>query len=424
MLFQNSYRRGLKIRNEARETTTSLQTVANWLNLPADELDIRGSRSLKEITVYTCIKILSEAVGKLPIKAYQDQGGKRKASEHYLYPLLKLRPNPYMSAMDFWKCLEVQRNIWGNAFAWLDVPRVGRNAGKIIGIYPLFSPQMTIWVDDVGLLSSVNSVWYVYTDNAGIQHKLTANDLLHFKGLSINGIAGLSTIETLRNTIENAKASANFLNTSYKKGMQVSGLVHYVGDLGPKEQETFKNGFETMSSGLANANRIALMPIGYQFQPIQLTLTDAQFVENTKLTIQQLTAAFGIKLHQVNYLEKASYASTSEANREFYVDTLMAILTMYEQELTYKLFTDPELADGYYLKFNADAILRGDFDARMNGYTKAVQAGIKTPNECRNLEEDEPKPGGDDLLVNGALKRLIDLPLNTKGGKNNNGQSA
>jgi HK97 family phage portal protein len=383
--------------------TGDLSTLAEFLGMTTDELNVTGSNALKEITVYTCIRILADTLSKLPLKIYQDKDGKKKASDHYLYSMLKLRPNPYMSASNFWKCLETQRNIHGNSFAWIERVKTGRNAGKITGFYPLDSTRMQIYVDDVGLLSSKNKVWYIYTDKKGNQYKIDSNDILHFNGLTMDGIAGLSPIETLKNTIENAASSGKFLNNSFKNGMQTKGIVQYVGDLDSKAENTFRTKFEEMSSGLKNANRISLLPIGYQFQPISLKMTDAQFLENSQLTIRQLTAAFGIKLHQVNDLVKASYASTSEANREFYVDTLMAILTMYEQELIYKCFNTIEIDDGFYAKFNADVILSGDIKSRYEAYRTAIQAGFKTPNEVRELEEDEPKDGGDVLLVNGNM---------------------
>lgn len=372
-------------------------SLADWLGINADTLEISGTKSLKEVTVYTCIKILSETLAKLPLKIYQDKGGVRKASDHYLYTLLKLRPNPYMSAVDFWKCLETQRNIYGNAYA---APDILRN-GKIIGLYPLDASRMSVYVDDVGLLSSSNSVWYIYTDNTGTQHKFNPDEILHFKGVTTNGLVGLSVIEALRGSIENAKASEDFLNNSYKNGMQSAGIINYVGDLSPAAEQTFRDKFEQMSSGLKNANRISLLPIGYQYQSMALKLTDAQFLENSRFTIQQLTAAYGIKPHQVNDQTKTSFASTAEANREFYTDTLLSILTMYEQEISYKLFLDKEIADGYYVKFNADVILRADQQKRYAAYAVAIQNGFKMPNEIRAMEEDPPDPDGDQLIVNG-----------------------
>lgn len=402
MLFRNR-RRKIKNAEITPYWSPDFDELMTFLGIASDDLNVHGKNALKEIVVYVCIKILSDTMSKLPCKIYQDSGGIRKATDHYLYPLLKLRPNPYMSASDFWKCLEGQRNIYGNSYAWLDFVQNGKNAGKVQGIYPLDSTRMRIYVDDVGLLSSRNSIWYVYTDNMGNQYKLKSTDLLHFKGLTTDGLVGISPIEALKNSIENAAAAEQFLNNSFKNGMQTAGIINYVGDLSPQAEQTFREKFEKMSSGLANANRISLLPIGFTYQPIAIKLTDAQFLENTQLTERQIAAAFGIKLHQINDLEKASYASTSEANREFYVDTLMAILTMYEQELTYKLFLPQEIMAGYYIKFNADVILRGDIKTRYEAYATAIQNGIKTPNEVRALEEDPPLEGGDQLLLNGNM---------------------
>src|SRR5690606_21297896 len=155
--------------------------------------------------------------------------------------------------------------------------------------------------------------------------------------------------------------------------------------------------------GLKNANRVSLLPIGYQYQPISIKLTDAQFLENTELTIRQIAAAFGVKMHQLNELTRATHTNVEHQQREFYIDTLMDILTGYEQELTYKLFTDQELEEGYYIKFNVNAILRADPKTRYEGYQKAIQSGFMTPNEVRALEELEPKEGGDRLLINGNM---------------------
>lgn len=378
-------------------------TLMSLLGKTPDSINVSGKNALKEIVVYTCIKILADTMSKLPCKIYQDSEGIRKATDHYLYPYLKLRPNPYMSASDFWKTLETQRNIYGNSYVWIDFVQLGRNAGKIQGLYPLDSTKMRIYVDDVGLLSTKNNVWYVYTDNLGNEYKLKASEILHFKGLTSDGLVGISPIEALKLHIENASAAEQFLNNSFKNGMQTAGIVNYVGELSPQAEENFRKNFERMANGLQNANRISLLPIGYTYQPIAIKLTDAQFLENTMLTERQIAAAFGIKLHQINDLEKTSYASTSEANREFYVDTLMAILTMYEQELTYKLLLPREIAQGYYIKFNADVILRGDPKSRYEAYAVAIQNGFKTPNEVRALEEDPPLEGGDQLLLNGNM---------------------
>jgi len=378
------------------------------LGIEVDEISYRGKNALKEATVFACIRILADAVGKLPIKTYQDKEGKQSAAGHYLAPLLKLRPNPWMGSRDFFKCLEVQRNIHGNAYAWLEIKTKGRNAGRVTGMYPLDATRVKIYIDDVGLLPGKGKLWYTYTDNKGTEYRIDPDEMLHFKGLTFDGIVGLTPLEQLKSTIENAGAASQYLNNSFKTGLQTKGIIHYVGDLSPDAQKTFREKFESMASGLKNANRVSLLPIGYQFQPLSLTMHDAQFLENTQLTIKQIAAAFGVKNHQLNDLDRATHTNISEQQREFYIDTLMDILTGYEQELTYKLFTQKELDDGYYIKFNVNAILRADPKTRYEGYRIAIQSGFLTANEVRALEELEAKEGGDRLLINGNMVPIED----------------
>lgn len=385
--------------NKTEEISINDKELLKWLGINVEDIDIQGKNSLKQATVFGCIRVLSDTVSKLPIKIYQNKDGIKKVADHYLGSLLKLRPNPYMSASDFWKCVEVQRNIYGNAYVALDF----NNRGQVTGLYPLDSSKMQIFIDDVGLLNFSNKIWYIYTDNLGHKIKFKSDELLHFKGLTTDGIVGLSVIDQLKHLIQNGKSSEEYINKFFKNGLQVKGLVQYVGDLNHEAEQTFINEFERMSSGLKNAHRIAMLPLGYQFQPISQSLVDAQFLENSQLTIRQIAAMFGVKMHQLNDLDRATHTNIAEQQRGFYIDTLQSILTMYEQELIYKLFLNTEIRKGYYIKFNVDAILRANIETRYNAYRIAIQSGFKTPNEVRELEEDEAKDGGDKLLVNGNM---------------------
>jgi len=378
--------------------------IAELLEIKLDNLPLTAANSAKEITVCTCIKIRSETVAKLPVKIYQtDETGAQKSVNDYRYQLLKLRPNPYMSAFDFWRCMQTQVDTYGNAYALIDSAATGRNAGKIQGLYPVKSEQMRVYVDNVGLLSGKNKVWYLYRDDTGNEIPLDSDSVIHLKGFTYDGLIGITPLEYLRTTIENARCATDYLNASYKHGLQTGGILQYTGDLSPELQQEYRVRYEQLMSGVGNANRLSVIPIGLTYTPIALKMTDAQFIENTLLTIQQLTAAYGIKPHQVNDQTKTSYASTSEANREFYTDTMMAVLMMHEQELNYKLFTESEIAAGYYVKFNADAILRADPETRYAMYAKAVQNMLLTPDECRAMEENPHMDGGDVLYGNSAL---------------------
>lgn len=416
------FRRALERRStEYTEYSLNDPALLDFLGLSPGEVNVYGKNALKEATVYACIKILAESLSKLPLKIYrEDETGVNKAVKHYLYKLLKLRPNPYMSASDFAKCNETQRNIYGNAYVNIEMDEKGR----IVGFWPIDASKVRIWIDDIGLFSSKNHIWYE-VDVGTERRKLVPNEILHFKsGVTLDGIVGVPPLDYLRATVENAAAAGRFINNFYKQGLQVKGIVQYVGDLNPEAQKKFREKFEEMSSGLKNSHRIALMPIGYEFKPISLTMSDAQFLENTELTIRQIATAFGIKMHQLNDLSRATHTNVAEQQRQFYVDTLLPILTMYEQEMTYKLFLDSELDDGYYVKFNVDSMLRSDIKTRYEAYGIGIEKGFITPNEARALEEKPPLPGGDQLVFNGNVIPLTMAGQQYMKGGGDSGQSS
>lgn len=394
---------GIKEKRETLELNVDDRRLLEVLGIDLDDINVKGKSALKIDTVYACVRIRSESVAKLPLKVYQeDESGVQSQKRHQIYQLLKLRPNPYMSAFDFWKVIEAQNCLYGNAYANIEFDR----KGNVVGLWPMDTSRVKIVVDDDTSLSGIamprSHVAYK-VDLGYEQRKLKADEVLHFKGgVTLDGLVGLSPLDCLKGTLENGASASKFVNNFYKQGLQVKGLVQYVGDLDEKAKRNFREKFEAMSSGLNNSHRIALLPVGYQFQPISISMHDAQFLENNQLTIRQIAAAFGIKMHQLNDLTRATHTNVAEQQNEFYTDTLQPILTMYEQELTYKLLLDEEIQEGYFFRFNIDAILRADLKTRYEAYRIGVQGGFLKANEARAKENLPPAEGGDELLVNGS----------------------
>lgn len=405
MIFRNMLQ---SVRNESRETISLKdRRLLELLGIEPDEINIRGKKALRELTVYSCVRIRSEFMSVLPLKVYRDANGISKATDHYLYLLLKLRPNPHMTSSDFKKAMEAQRTMFGNGYANIEYETKGPNAGRVKALWPMDATKVKVVVDDSDSIPSVlggrSRVAYIVDVGNGEQRKLMPEDVLHIKGVTLDGLVGIPPVEVLRASIENAAASIKYINQFFRHGLQTRGIVQYVGDLDQQAKETFRKRFEEMSSGLNNAHRISLLPVGYQFQPIQISLTDAQFIENTELTLRQIAAAFGVKMHQLNDLDRATHTNIAEQQREFYAATGQAMVTSYEEEFTHKLFLDSEIKAGYYLKFNVDAIIRADIKTRYEAYRIGIQGGFLKPNEVRAKEEMEPDPYGDKLLANGNM---------------------
>lgn len=402
---------GRRFFNATNKETVSIndRRLLEMLGLDPDEVSVRGKRGLNEATVYACVKILSESVAKLPLKIHQeDENGTRKATDHYLYRLLKTRPNPIMTSSHMFGALEAQRNLYGNAVAWMEVGRDGR----IKSVWPLDMERVQIVIDETGILGTPERIWYVVNVD-GEDRKLRPDEVLHFRTFTIDGLVGIAPLDKLRSLIEIGAQGTNYLNAFFKQGLTARGIVQYVGDLDDARQEQFRKRFERMASGLKNAHRVVPMPIGFQYQPLSHTLADAQFLENSELTIRQIANAFGIKMHQLNDLSRATHTNIEEQQKHFYVDTLQAILTAYEQEADYKLFLEREADAGYYVKFNVDAITRSDIKTRYEAYRIGIHGGFLAPNEARALEDMSPVEGGESPVIG---KGMIPLSQLGKGG--------
>ena len=362
---------------------------------------ISGKKALKENTVYICTKVRAESIGKLSLKVYKES---EEYNEHELYYLLKYKPNPLMNSINFWKCIEAQRTLKGNAYAYIE-----RNKkGQVTGIYPIDSDNVTKVIDDNNFLSSLSKVWYIVIDNKGIKHKLYSDEILHFIGdITLDGLIGIAPLEYLKCTVENGRATQEFVNKFFKNGLSTKGVIQYVGDLDEKAKRTFRKEFESMSNGLENAHSVSLLPLGYQFQPLSLSMADAQFLENSKLTKREIAAAFGMKSYHLNDLERATFNNLTEQQKDFYITTLQPSLTNYEQEMQDKLFSQYETLKDVRVEFNVDTILRSDIKTRYESYRIGIQSGFLSPNEVRKKENLPAKEGGDELLANGNMIPII-----------------
>lgn len=382
-----------KFKNETVDLNNPI--MLQWLGIDP----LTSKDKLSDATYFACIKKLSESVGKLSLKMYQSTDkGIVKANNNDVYNILKLRPNPYMTSTTFWSSVEMNRNHYGNAYVfcrWI--------GNKLMDLWIMPSQDVTVLIDDAGYFGSKGKIWYRYIDSkTGKLYTFSSDEVMHFRtSTTFNGVTGLSVREILANTVEGSLESQNFMNNLYKSGLTAKAVLEYTGDLDKTAKERLVKGFEDFSSGAKNAGKIIPVPLGMKLVPLDLKLTDSQFFELKKYTALQIAAAFGIMPSQINDYEKSSYASAEAQNLTFYVDTLLYILKQYEEEITYKILSSQMINQGYFFKFNVNAILRADIKTQMESLAKAVNNGIYTPNEARAYLDMPNEVGGDILLVNG-----------------------
>lgn len=358
-------------------------------------------RVLSEATYFACLKILSEAIGKMPLKLlrYTEKNGVVTMRDHPLYKILHDRPNPYMTATSFWSTVEYNRNHYGNAYVWI------QGAGEKMKLWILPSSQVEVWYDDAKALADQPDIYYLYSAGDKV-YKFGSEEVLHFKSSnSLDGIVGISVQDQLKSTIGGSIKSQKMVNKMYDSGFTAKAVLNYTGSLSDANVQTLVQNIESYAKGdlkSEGVENIIPIPLGFNLTPLNVKLADNQFIEVKQYTSGQIAAAFGIKPYQYNDLTKSSYASAEAQQLSFYVDTLLYIIKQYEEELTYKLLTSEEISQGYHFKFNVAVILRADLATQINTLSTGVSNFIYTPNEARAMLDLEAKEGGDRLLGNGA----------------------
>ena len=356
---------------------------------------------LSEATYFACLKVLSESIGKLPLKLlkFNENMGVEPLYNHALYRVVHDRPNPYMTATSFWGTVELNRNHYGNAYVWI------KGGGKKTSLWILPSDEVEIWLDDACILANNPDIYYIYSKGAN-RYKFTSEEILHFKSFNtFDGIKGVSVRTQLAFTVKGNVKSQKLLNKMYDNGFTGKAVLQYTGNLNEANKKTFAKGIQEFIDGDLTdegIKNIIPIPYGTTLQPFNIKLSDNQFLEMRQYTALQIASAFGIKPYQIGDYTKSSYASAEAQQLSFYIDTLLYIVKQYEEELSYKLLSAEEWNKGTGFKFNIDVILRADFATKVNTLSTAVNSFLMTPNEARAKLDLASKPGGDRLLGNGA----------------------
>lgn len=368
-----------------------------------DFLGLRGTASseLSEATYFACLKVLSEAVGKLPMKVqqYTEAHGIRIAREHSFYRTLNERPNRHMTASTFWSTMELCRLHYGNAYAWIDTrdPRQPQ-------LWPIDPRTVQVWYDDACELRDAPEVYYIISGKNG-RSVLSSEEILHFKShQTLDGLVGVSVREQLAGTIRGNAKAQNLVNAMYDSGMTAKAVLQYTGSMNDANvaQLVREVGSYIKGEGKSGADKLIPMPVGFSLTPLNMKLADSQFLEVKQYTALQIAAAFGVKPYQVGDYTKSSYASAEAQQLSFLVDTLLYIVKQYEEETGYKILTDTDVANGYHTKLNTAVMLRADQQTQINTLSAAVSNFLMTPNEAREKLDLPAKEGGDQLLGNGA----------------------
>jgi len=365
----------IKIKNET--TSLSLNDLFGLSNVA----EVNKNNALKNSDIaYSCINYIASTISKMPISLYKEEkdGDKVKVNNELSY-LIKNRPNSYMSRIDFIQTMVSNMLIFGNSFA-----KINTRKGQIFELI-ILEPSCT-------RLEKINNKWYVITTIDDKQETLSYNQVIHLKDLSYDGVNGISRIEAIKMKLNNKANSDKLLADFIANGGSVKAILN-VTNKAYAERENIKNEFNSMLNN--NKSKIAVVPDDMKFTSVDGgSLADAEFINNLKITKEDIMAIFNINPALLGMSEKATNSNMIEMIQQF-VQSLIPLINKIEMEFNYKLLSSTDRLN-HFFKFNMSSAMRGSDEDRANYYSKMIAMGALSINEIRELEDRNKVEGGDE----------------------------
>ena len=358
---------------------------------------VNARTAIQLSTVYACVRVISETIASLPLGVFEStDAGSRKATEHPLFRLLHDEPNNEMTSFVLREVMLAHLLLWGNSYC--QILRSGSN--RVTGLYPLLPDHMDVDRNADGVLT------YTYTTTNGRIVQLAPEEVLHIPGLGFDGIMGYSPIALERNAIGLAIASEEYGSKFFSNGARPSGVLTHPNTV--RDVEKLRDSWNAVYGGSSNANRVAILEEGMKFEPITIPNNEAQFLETRKFQVDEICRIFRVPPHLIGNLEHATFSNIEHQSIDFAVHTIRPWLVRIEQAMNRALLS-PHEKGRFYVQFNIDGLMRGDYKSRMEGYAVGINNGFMSPNDVRRLENMNPIPaseGGDTYIVNGNMMPL------------------
>jgi HK97 family phage portal protein len=359
--------------------------------------------------VYACLNRIGNPIARFPLKMFRRNGDVSEevaAKDHPLAGRLGIRPNVFMSSRTLRKTVQSHALLWGNGF--LEIER--NQAGQAVSLWPLMPDQTRPHRQGEDL--------FFRTRIDGQSFDIDGGDVIHLMDQSHDGFIGRSPIWHARQAVGMALAMEEFGAKFFANDAKSGGFLMHPGTLGPvarsnltkpAEERADAGGALQRQGGLDNAHRVKVLEEGMKFVQTMIPPEDAQFLGSREFQIAEIARIYDVPLVLLQSHEKStSWGSGIEQLMIGFVQqTIDPWVSAWEQELNWKLFTDKEKEQGFYVKFNMNAILRGDMAARSMFYGKMFSVGAFSPNQICALEEIEPiGDGGDERFVPANLVPL------------------
>lgn len=362
-----------------------LEAVMRGLDVSGSGTVVNTETAMRNAAVYACVRLRSGVPANMPfdIKRRVDDKTRVDAPEHPLWKIFKRKPNRWQSPSQFKRMMTAHLMLRGNAYAM-----IVRSRGAVIELIPLHPDRVVCkQADDLSLV-------YEYTRKNGSRITLRQEEVFHLVGLSLDGVHGVSLLTYMRETIGLALAEEQHGAAIFRNGARPSNVLSHPSKLGKEGLEFLRDSLDEYRAGGERDGKTLVLEEGMKVEVLGMTSEDAQWVESRKFSRTDIAMFFGVPPHMIGDTEKnTSWGTGIEAQTQGFVTfTAEDDLVTWEEGVNRALVSDDE--PEIYGRFNRNALVRGDLQARKEYYVAMRQWGVLSANEVRALEDMNPRPDG------------------------------
>lgn len=352
-------------------------------------IQVSADTAMKTSAVWGCVRLISESMATLPLLIYRRRadGGRDRDDEYPLAQLLHYQPNEWQTAFEFIEMMTGHVLLRGNAYAEI----VRRGGGPATALIPLHPDLVEVTALRFGGMK------YKVRQSDGTSVDLRDDQVLHIRGLSSDGVKGLSVIDYARESIGLAQAAEQYGARFFGNDSRPGGVLKHPGKLQESGAKRLKESWEAAHTGV-NQHRVAILEEGMEWQQIGVSPEDAQFLQIREFQVTDIARWFRVPLHMIQETTRSTSwgSGIEQLSLAFVQFTLLPWARRWEQAILRDLIMDPDV---HYAEFKVDALARGDQGSRYGAYAVGRQWGWLSVNDVRQLENMNPIDNGDEYLV-------------------------
>jgi HK97 family phage portal protein len=326
-------------------------------------------------SVRVCVEFLHRNLAQMGLLVYRRESNDSRIRIRTGMAAVLRRPNAWTSRYRLIQNMIGDLCVYGSAY-WFKMPRAEQGYALI-----RMHPQA---VEAVG---SIMPIGYNWTVDSRVIENIPPARLVHFRWYDPDSdLLGVSPLETLRKTLLEEKAAADYRNALWQNGARMPGYIHRPKDAGlwnDEQRKRFREQFNRLYTGPQNAGRIPILEDGMTFKEASFTSSDAQYVESRKLNIEEVARVYQLPLPMAGILDHATFSNVREQHKHLYQDCFGPILGMVEDDVDLQLLPDFHDPDTYYSEFNIAEKLKGSFEEQAAAIKGLTDRAIMTANEGR-----------------------------------------